>query len=195
MRLFLKILAVSLTLISCQAVTVQHGPVAVQYSNLPANLAPGIKLKLQKNIIIPGGSASVHIQDGETKPQQLNPVENYRPYCIIEVKHRLASTQTITPDTFEVTRVILDEEAVSLFPRLASLAMNSGAKGLYLGSGGHTAVVFATIMDLSSGNQPEVTRLICQQWDDPAIGVHLTVQEISQALNGLMILEGEFPSQ
>lgn len=188
MRLFLLLVTVGLSLLSCQIITVQHGPVAVQYSNLPSNISPGFKLKLNKAIVIPGETASVHIQDGEPKTAYMNPVENYRPYCIFEVTTLLPTPRTINPDIFNVSRVVLDEEIVSLLPKLASLVTSAGGHGFY-SSGGATAVVYATVMYLESETQPDVFRLSCQHWDDPALGEHLSLQDIALALGELITIQ------
>ena len=163
-------------------------------SNFPLNISPGLKLKLNKAIVIPGDTASIHIQDGETKPAYMNPVENYLPYCIFEVKTLLPTKRTINPDTFNVSRIVLNEEIVSLSIRLASLATAAGGHVLYL-SNGATAVVYATEMLLESETQPDVFRLTCQHWDDPATGEHLTLQEITLALGELITIQPETPGE
>jgi len=190
MRLY-NVLPAFFFLVSCQTTTVQSGNVAVQYSNSPAIINPGYKLQLNKAIVIPGESASLHIQDGEPRTQPLNPVENYRPYCIIEVRDRMAATQTIHPDVFKVTRVVRNEEIVSLIPRLASVDMIAANTGFHMGSGGHTAVVYATEMYLESSTQPNVTKLVCQQWDDATVGTHLNLNDIKLALGDLITVQPE----
>jgi len=193
MRPFLILTAVYLSLASCQTATISTGNVAVSYSNYPLNISPGLKLKLNRAIVIPGETASLHIQDGEPKPQQLNPVENYRPYCVLNVRNRMAATQTINPDTFTITRVFLNEELVSLPVKFASLTMTAGYPGLYLGAGGYTAVSYVTEIYLESSTQPDVVSLDCKQWDDPAMGAHLTLQEIKLALGELFTIQPEIP--
>ncbi len=193
MRPFLILTAVYLSLVSCQTATISTGNVAVSYSNYPLNISPGLKLKLNRAIVIPGETASLHIQDGEPKPQQLNPVENYRPYCVLNVRNRMAATQTINPDTFTITRVFLNEELVSLPVKFASLTMTAGYPGLYLGAGGYTAVSYVTEIYLESSTQPDVVSLDCKQWDDPAMGAHLTLQEIKLALGELFTIQPEIP--
>ncbi len=190
---FLIITTIYLSLVSCQTAVVQTGNVAIGYNNYPLIITPGLKLKLNKAIIIPGESTSLHIQDGEPRPQQLNPVENYRPYCVIEVRNRLAATQTIKPDIFTITRVFLDEGFVSLFPKLASLNMTASYPVLYLGTSGLTAVVYITEIYLKSDTQPDVVKLACKQWDDPMMGAHLTLQEIKLALGELITILPETP--
>jgi len=191
MRPFLFITIIYLSLVSCQTATVQTGSVAVSYSNYPLNITPGLKLKLNRAIVIPGETTSLHIQDGVTKPQQLNPVENYRPYCIIEVRNRMAATQTIKPGIFTITRVFLNEELVSLPVKFASLTITAGYPGFYLGAGGYTAVAYVTEIYLESSSQPDVVSLDCKQWDDPAMGAHLTLQEIKLALGELITIQPE----
>lgn len=191
MRPFLILTAIYLSLVSCQTATISTGNVAVSYSNYPLNISPGLKLKLNRAIVIPGETASLHIQDGEPKPQQLNPVENYRPYCVLNVRNRIAATQTINPDTFTITRVFLNEEFVSLPVKFASLTMTAGYPGLYLGAGGYTAVAYVTEIYLESSTQPNVVSLDCKQWDDPAMGAHLTLQEIKLALGELFTIQSE----
>ncbi len=193
MRPFLILTAVYLSLVSCQTAIISTGNVAVSYSNYPLNISPGLKLKLNRAIVIPGETASLHIQDGEPKPQQLNPVENYRPYCVLNVRNRMAATQTINPDTFTITRVFLNEELVSLPVKFASLTMTAGYPGLYLGAGGYTAVSYVTEIYLESSTQPDVVSLDCKQWDDPAMGAHLTLQEIKLALGELFTIQPEIP--
>jgi hypothetical protein len=86
---------------------------------------------------------------------------------------------TIKPDTFVVYEVFRQRDSVAL-------------EGLQIGSEGEAEFdhdssqrTMSTYMELSSDSQPNVTRLICSQWADPARRYHVSVDEITASLGDI----------
>ena len=71
--------------------------------------------------------------------------------------------RVVKPDTFVVIRIVDQREDVSVgTPTYAGLGMSVGD--------GPTHLTYSTTMYLESKIQPDVFRINCKRWDDPAIG-------------------------
>lgn len=172
------ILLLVITAITGACVTQLELNVSSPYFNAYA----GSKLTLLKPIQIPPETASVYIQDGETKSYRA--VDSYRAYCVFEVNTRREVAQTIEPDEFAVVRYRRDFEQVNsgaIVP-VATLSLSGEMSN-------PMATVYSSELYLKSDKQPDVLRMTCSHWDDPETGNYLTVAEIKQTLNGLMTLQ------
>lgn len=155
----------------------------------PAYLAitPGSELFLNQPLSIMPNSVSAYLQYGEL--MAFREVDRYYANCKFELYSISESKREVKPDRFLITRVTSAEEIVSWqMPRLAS---GDVGIGFVFGKdgGGPTAVIYTVIIYLKSMGQPDVFRLSCQHWDDPAMGVQLTVAEVRQALGHVMTLK------
>jgi hypothetical protein len=139
----------------------------------------GSRLILKRELAIPAGSAHVTLQGG--RAVNGSELDQYRPHCLLEVLRVSDSPQTVAADEFRVTRVRQDMSTAmraNVF-RVRSLAGDTGL----------TFVNYRTVMDLQSSRQPQVRWLTCQQWGDPALHVHVSVNEMRKALGDWFTLE------
>ena len=141
----------------------------------------GSELALHQSITVPGSKVSVYIQDG--KLLTTGDRDQYRPNCKLELYTMSAQPRTVKPDTFRITRLTMEDDASFG----AGFASPLGGTGLGVG-GSPSMAEFATVMDVRSERQPDVTRLSCQHWEDPVVAEHLRLGQIRQALGKLMTL-------
>jgi hypothetical protein len=132
-------------------------------------------ITLNQAIGVRAGYASVYIQHGKTRAT--NTAAEYYPHCILELRNPAPEARTVQPDTFTVTRTHRDR----------FMAFISGMM-LASDGGDYNPVMSSTEFFLHSERQPEVFRLTCQQLDDPYRVHHLTVDEMQEALGGIMTL-------
>ena len=142
-------------------------------------VSPGTRLILNQTLTIPAEQVAVWLQDGRVVPA--DDVRMYYPHCKFELRRRLATTQTVAPDEFVVTRVSRSLLHSVHAPAVDRLLAGVGF-GFNLGGNGPSVQTFATRMDLGSDRQPDVMRLTCGQWGYPYDGQHVTVNEIRRAL-------------
>jgi hypothetical protein len=114
----------------------------------------GSKLVLNQPLAIPAGKAHIYLQKGVIS----SGMDNYTVSCSVEVKS--LGPQTVHPDTFLITDASDSQEWVS---RPAIMR-------------------FYKVLRLKSGQQPDVLKMVCQDWDDPLEGRSITVDQIKQAV-------------
>lgn len=135
----------------------------------------GTHFTLKQNLVIPADSAHVNLQGGQTV--SLHKLNQYHPYCRLDVQDVRETPQTLMPDDFLVKRVnrqttdIVAQESGLM--RVRRVADNSG---------GPTFMIYRTIFDLQSARQPQVRRMTCEQWDRVALGNHVSLRQIRTAL-------------
>jgi hypothetical protein len=139
-------------------------------------LFPGEKLVLQQTVTIEPNSATRFIQNGKFTTR--SGFDRSEPHCRLEVKEVKETEQSVQPDTFEVTRVQINEEEVAQsHPTNIQLAANdihpyfsigigvgNGAVGGVIGLGGEiqpTETMDTVELYLHSNKQPQVLRLVC----------------------------------
>ena len=123
----------------------------------------------------------IYLQDG----YQLTwiELEKQEPYCqfyVLRTPDELRKPLTIEPDTFTVESVFRRKDSVTV--EGIQVAMDGGESEVDRGSSQRT---MSTYMELSSENQPNVTRLICSRWQDPQLRFHVSVEQIIQSLGDL----------
>ncbi|NOZ54907.1 MAG: hypothetical protein GXP08_17525 [Gammaproteobacteria bacterium] len=74
------------------------------------------------------------------------------------------------------------EMETMLITKTASLKHTSG------NGSGPMAEIFRTYLYVTSITQPNVFRFMCEHWEDPISGEHLTVEQIKQALGNIITL-------
>ena len=164
---WILILFIIFTLTACESLLVDGTP----FVEAPLNS----RLVLKQELEIPSGQVAVYIQDG--KIVTAKGVRVRRPNCKFEIRTIEDRVRKVMPDEFRIIRYFLDRNFVSSGAvMLASVGM------VFADSGGATAEVYTTEMFLHSENQPDVLRLSCEHWEDPADGTYLTLDEIKQAL-------------
>lgn len=164
------LLSVLLVLGACQS-----APMA--FDDHSASYPPpvGSRFTLKQELTIPAGSAHVDLQRGQ--PVSLHQLNQYHPYCRLDVREVRETPQVLVPDEFVVKRV--NRQTTDLVvQRSAYLRVQQVSEN----DGGPTFMIYRTIFDLKSARQPQVRRLTCEQWDRPALGNHLSLKDIRAAL-------------
>jgi hypothetical protein len=170
------LVAFCLLLTACQST----GPLN---ENSPFHILPaGSRLLLKQEITIPARSAGVMLQGGRVVSDK--DVNQYHPHCRLEVNDVRDTTQSVAADEFVVRRARQEDHQV-----MGSGFMKAGLHNMRKASATPTYHVFRTILDLESPRQPQVRWLTCQQWSEPAIGVHVTIREMRQTLGEIIQLQ------
>jgi hypothetical protein len=125
----------------------------------------GSKLILNRPLDIPAGRAHVVIQSGKAGAG----ANQYAVNCELEV--RTLGPVKVQPDTFDISWAELSREWVSQ-PNIMR---------------------FYRVLHLQSVAQPDVLKLMCQDWDGPLLGRNISVPEMRAALGDVITLE--FPSR
>jgi hypothetical protein len=92
-------------------------------------------------------------------------MDNYTVSCSVEVRN--LGPQTVHPDTFLITDASDSQEWVS---RPAIMR-------------------FYKVLRLKSGQQRDVLKMVCQDWDGPLEGRSITVDQIKQAVGNYISFE------
>jgi hypothetical protein len=117
-------------------------------------IRPGSTLVLNQPLRIPAGEAHVDLQNG----QVTGGVDEYTVNCRFEVEN--LGPHTVSPDTFTITDASDASEWIS-----------------------QPAIMrFYKVLRLKSERQPEVRKLVCQDWDGPLQGRPVSVGEIEKAV-------------
>lgn len=136
---------------------------------------PGSILKLNKAVTISPPEAGVRFQNGKIAE---NKFDQWRPNCRLEMRDPATANQIIQPDDFTIVQVGIEYQFVQTDPiKLAAVGMSFGG-----GGASATAERMRTNFFLQSQKQPQVTRLMCQHWENPEDSRHLMLDEIEQAL-------------
>ncbi len=152
--------------------------------------APGWAVQLNRPLTIPPDAATVRLQYGRIVPR--NSVQEYAPFCVVELNTVRAEAQTLQPGRFEVWRVTRSVSPVAA-------AASPFVKARFVADDGDpTFLYFKTEFRLRDAAQPDLRGMSCA-WNQMAPGNralmrHLTLDEIRQALGGWMSLippEGE----
>jgi len=143
---------------------------------------PPITLTLIEPVYITAYSAQVMIQNGKIKSDMA--INQYAPYCRLEMKSQKNYSRTIKPDTFVVNGISKETNYVM------NDSINVASLGFMFASG-VTDEIYSTTLYLRSATQPDVELITCEWWEDPEIigARHLTMQEIKQTLAPLIQLK------
>jgi hypothetical protein len=140
----------------------------------------GSELILHREITIPPDQTSVYLQYGQIAASR--EIDFYRPHCKFELYKISTKSRVVKPDTFVVIKIVDQREDVSVgVPAYASLGLSYVDGPLHL--------TYSTAMYLKSEVQPDVFRIDCKRWDDPAIGEYLSISEMREALGDYITLK------
>jgi len=138
---------------------------------------------LTQAIMIPADQASVYFQDGNVINAKL--LNQRSPHCRLVVNGLSEQAREIRPDNFRLIRIRYDNYFVLDASRMiASLTLSQ--LGMSHDGGAPIAEEYTTYFYLHSDNQPIVSQLICNHWEDPYDGHHLSLKQIRQALGSLI---------
>ncbi len=144
----------------------------------------GWTAQLKRPLTIEPASATVRLQFGRIVPR--NSVQEYAPFCVVELNTVSDEAQTLQPGRFEVWRVTRSVStiaaAASPFVKVGLMVDHSEPSFLY----------YKTEFRLRDAAQPKLRSMTCM-WDQMAPGNrplmrHLTLDEIRQALGDWMTL-------
>ena len=116
-------------------------------------IPPGSRLLLNRPVEIPAGEAHVDLQNGQLS----GGVDEYTVNCRFVIEN--LGPHTVQPDSFRITDASDSTEWVSQ-PDIMR---------------------FYKELRLHSEKQPEVLRLVCQDWAGPLVGRPISVSEIERA--------------
>ena len=135
----------------------------------------GTMIELKQELSVRGGQR-IYLQYGFQK--RFADVDKQEPYCqfyVLRTADELRQPVTIEPDTFIVHEVFRRKDSVAV----EGVQVAMGEKEIDHGSSQRT---MSTYLELTSDRQPNVTRLICSRWADPAKRYHVSVDEIVSSL-------------
>jgi hypothetical protein len=121
----------------------------------------GSKLVLHRTLIITAGRAHVVIQSGRSGAG----ANQYAVNCEFHV--RTLGPGEVQPDTFTITRAENSQEWINQ----------------------PVIMRFYRVLHLQSATQPDVLKLICQDWDGPLLGRKISIPEMREALCDTISLE------
>lgn len=145
-------------------------------------------LTLNETIEIPPHSLSVSIQNGSVYPS--GAVNAYAPNCSLRVRHLKDTGQTVEPGTFDIVAVSRQVDIIPIGDiggaQLAGPAITLASGGA---DDGPSDELYKTLMTLRSSTPSQVSKVVCQQLDDPGLGQHVTFEEMQITLRPVADLE------
>ena len=164
-----------LVLVGCQTTGVFDGKPA------PYSIPAGSLLVLHQQLTVPARRWYVYFQDG--KVTSFGEVDEYLPYCKLEVNGPEQGDQLIEPGVFEVIKVRDEVDS-----RLAS-PVHVAASGDYLaGLIDRQFAHYETRVYLSSDTQPHVSQLVCGHLDEVGTGLFLSLPVIKKTLGNIITI-------
>lgn len=147
----------------------------------PANIIPaaGSSVKINKQLMVPGGQTRVFLQRGQVVTKVK--LDRYYPSCNFEVWALSQKPTPIHPGSFFVAKAGRDTNLiVSLEPlKVAGL-------GWSYHDDDHAMIMHVVHMMLQSAKQPNVYRLTCRGWlTTPAEAEKPTLADMREALGGV----------
>jgi hypothetical protein len=136
------------------------------------------ELRINQTLTVPPHWARVFVQAGGVV--SYSGVNQYYPFCYVELRRPTASSQEIKPGRFRVVQARQNMESV-VQARPLQLA------GVQIAGGGFVSdQTYLLALVLDSTEQPEVARLVCAGgFDVPALARPPTLEQINQALGDL----------
>lgn len=183
MRRLSGLLLAALLLAACQT-TRHEGDESSPYYVVPA----GSTLTLHRELTIPAEQVGIFLQHGEVKPA--TQINWYRPHCKFELRDLADSARRVQPDTFVITRATQEILHSVRAPVRVAARIGVGI-GITIGGvddGSPSHQTYATRMDLKSERQPQVFRLTCGHWEEPARATHLSIREMRSTLGQVFTL-------
>ena len=164
-----------LVLLGCRTVPVD--PESSHHYTIPT----GSRLALNHALEVPAGHWSLFFQDGEAK---IKSIDEYRPYCRLNLSSARPEPWTVEPDTFTIIRVDNEVDArKGTAASVASLRLTGGVLRDF------ALVDYMTRLHLRSREQRFVRRLSCGYRGEPGFFLFLNVAQIREALGGHFTLE------
>ncbi len=145
----------------------------------------GSTLVLNRTLQTAPGELAIYLQDGVPYTGAPN---RMRPYCKFELRHKREQAQRIEPDSFVIARSTRHRSA-GLTPDWRLRPASLRPASLLFDHDGPTFLVYSSFFYLASERQPEVLRMTCEYWGDPATGRFLSIAQIRDTLGEVFSLE------
>jgi hypothetical protein len=129
---------------------------------------------LNRDFPIRGYRSNEYIQGGEIQPYES--IQQYNPYCKLELREIADTERIIKPETFNVTRVHQQTEFAGFRKRLLA---GDGSSGL---------ITSTTYLFLESEQRPDIFRLSCSRLDESFYARQASVGEMQDTLGNIMTL-------
>ncbi len=143
------------------------------------SIPAGSKLKLNQEIIIPSSLGRTFFQNGKvTKEKDIN---IYYPHCSITINTLQKSDRIISPTTFEIIKVVDDEEYAQGYIFYAST-------DIQLASDTPLITGLVSYYYLKSLLEPDVRSLECIQWNSLYENNYLSINEVRKSLGNIFTL-------
>jgi len=150
---------------------------ACQSTYIRGTLPTGTVFHLNHEIEFHPLQVAIYIQKGRIV--QANSIDDYRPNCTLEVKHKLAHVQIFRQDSFKIDKVRYEVAGGHFSPlHTHSLSLNGASR----------YPEYITEIFLHSSLQPNLYKLTCQHLEEPENARHLTLDEIQNTLGGLITI-------
>lgn len=163
---------VALLLSGCQSF------LALQAWPPPYSLPQGSSISINQELKVSPHAVSVWIQ--YAKVVNRKHVNDYNPNCHFEFYTLLPVERTIQKDQVTIRKFVNTQDYVSSGAiRYASLVDVNGDGNAPM------AAIYTTSIYLKSEKQPDLFRLVCEHWEDPASGTYLTIEQIQETLGAI----------
>jgi hypothetical protein len=171
-------LFVAAILAACQPAFINGVPnEASPYFTVP----DGSKLVLRQAVSVPARDQNIYFQRGQ--PMRWNRVNVYGTYCSLGTVGKRNAPQTINPDEFLIRKVSQERHFrlgyAPLLPR-TQVAMLAVVPDIDDSSAAYEVLV--TVMHLQSSKQPDVSELVCADWNTPQGVIPISVRKIRHTL-------------
>ncbi len=174
MKQSLLIVVYLLSILSCSQ-TIIKDEKSYAYS-----ISVGSKFVLNQEIKIEPQLGRTFIQYGKIKIEK--DIDIYYPHCSITVNTIREQAHIISPTTFEVIKIVDEEE-------YAQGQLLFASTDLKLVSDGPLITGLASYYYLKSADEPDVRTLECIQWDSLYENNYLSISEVRQALGDVFTLQ------
>jgi hypothetical protein len=143
-------------------------PEITDESDSRMRIPAGSRLTLTQDVTIPDGWARVALQNGAVVANRRDIVSN-RPFCELGTDQRSSTgdLQVVNADEF-VVRSVRYSESIAI---------------------ARESQTFTTTVLLEPGQQPNVRRLTCERSSSAHFKRHVSIQEIREALGGIIELQ------
>ncbi|MFQ5993917.1 MAG: hypothetical protein ACE5K1_02385 [Acidiferrobacterales bacterium] len=173
LRFAIFIAAVSVLLAGCQTVVGNENSV---YYRVPVDST----LVLTRTVMVPAKHDRIYFRKG--KMLTWDQIDQYQPYCVLQLFTKKDVPQTVKPGEFVVQKVY----SQTYF----QLAQDARVHVARFDEGGIQEYrVVVTVMELFSNSQPDVLKMKCGKWGLPQDISNVTINMIRQELAGVFSLE------
>ena len=139
----------------------------------------GSTLTLNKSITIPANLARRYFQNGIAINEK--DINIYYPHCNLLMNTLVDYQRTIEPTTYEIYKIVDDEEHAERPVYFASTVVSDGE--------GPSIIAYASYYYLRSSVGSDIRSLECLQWDYPAEVEYMSINEIKQSLGDYFTLQ------